>query len=68
LRKQQINRITDCEMKFIWKTAGYTKWDHKTNEDILDKLKIKSLTDCIQNYQSKWKEHANRMNAGTIPK
>jgi hypothetical protein len=55
-------------MKFIWKTAGYTKWDHKTNEDILDKLKIKSLTDCIQNYQSKWKEHANRMNAGTIPK
>jgi hypothetical protein len=25
-------------MKLMWRTAGYNKWDHKRNEDILDKL------------------------------
>jgi hypothetical protein len=29
--KQDINRITACEMKFTRRTtAGYTEWDHKT--------------------------------------
>jgi len=23
----------------MWRTTGYTKWDHKRNEDILDKTK-----------------------------
>jgi len=26
-RKQDTNRITACEMKLMWGTAGYTKWD-----------------------------------------
>jgi hypothetical protein len=55
-------------MKFVQGTAGYTKWDHKRNEDILDKLKIKPIIDYIQNYQRKWKEHMNRMNEGRNPK
>jgi len=64
--KQDINRITACEMKFMWRTAGYTKWDQKRNEDILDKLKIRPLTYYIQNYQRKWKEHMHWMNTGRI--
>jgi len=29
IRKQDINRITAGEVKFIWRTTGYTKWDPK---------------------------------------
>jgi len=47
---------------------GYTKWNHKRNEDILHKLKIKPVIDHIQNYQMKWKESMNRMNTGRITK
>jgi hypothetical protein len=55
-------------MKFTGRTVGYTNWDHKRNESILDKLKTKPLIDYFQNYQRKWKEHMNRMNRGRIPK
>jgi len=41
--------------------------DHKINE-ILDKLKIKPLTDYIEYYQTKGKEHVNRTNTGRILK
>jgi hypothetical protein len=50
------------------RTASYTKGDHKGNEDILDKLKIKSAIDYVQNFQSKCEEEVNRMNTGKIPK
>jgi hypothetical protein len=68
IRKQGNNRITAYEMKSMWRTVGYTKWDHKINQNILDKLKIKPMTDYIQHYQRKWKENTNKMNMGKIPK
>jgi hypothetical protein len=52
-------------MRFIQGTAGYIKWDHK-KEDISDKLKIKPVTDYIQNYERKW--NMNTMNTERIPK
>jgi len=61
LRKQGINRITGCKMKFVCRAQGYTKWNHK-RKYILDKPKIKSVIGYIQNYQRKWKELVNRMN------
>jgi len=67
-RKQDINRITAWEMKFTWRTAGCTEWDHERSENTLDKLKIKSEIGYILNYQRKWQEHMNRMNTGRIPK
>jgi hypothetical protein len=53
-------------MKFMQRTAGYNKWNHKGNMDILDKLKFKPVIDYIHNYRRKWKEHANVMNTGRI--
>jgi hypothetical protein len=50
------------------RTAGYTKWAHKRNKDILDKLKIQPMLDYLQNYQMKWKEHVNKINTGRIQK
>jgi hypothetical protein len=38
-------------MKFTQRTTGYMKWDHKRDEDIITELKIKPVTDYIQNYQ-----------------
>jgi len=55
-------------MKLMRRTAGYTKWDHKIYEDILNEHKIKPAVDYIQNYQIMWNEHLNRMNTGRIPK
>jgi hypothetical protein len=40
-KKQNIDRVTDCETKFMARAEGYTKWDNKINEDILDILKLK---------------------------
>jgi hypothetical protein len=63
-----MNRITACEMKFMRRTAGQTKLDHKGNQNILDKLTFKSVIDYIQNYQRKWTKHVNKRNRGRILK
>jgi len=39
-KKGDSSKFTDCEMKFMRNAAGYTKWDHKENEDIQTELKI----------------------------
>jgi len=36
------------------RTADYTKWNEKRNEDALNKLKIKPRIGNIQNFQRKW--------------
>jgi hypothetical protein len=68
IRKGDSNRLTACEMKFMRRTAGYTKWDHKRNEDILTELKIEPMIHYIKHYQESWRSHVNRMNAGRFPK
>jgi hypothetical protein len=32
-------------MRFLSRTAGYTRWDHKRNEDILTELQMSHITD-----------------------
>jgi hypothetical protein len=48
------------------KNSRLYKWDHKVNEHILDKVKIKPVIDYFQNYKRKWSEHMKRMNTGRI--
>jgi hypothetical protein len=43
IRKCNTNTITACKMKLMQRAAGYNKWNHRRNENILDKLKIKPL-------------------------
>jgi hypothetical protein len=40
IRKSDESRITALEMKFMRPTAGYTKWDLKSNEEMLKELKV----------------------------
>jgi hypothetical protein len=56
------------QTRFMQRTVGNTKLDHKINQDILDILIIKPMIDYIQIYKRKWKEYANRMNTGRVPK
>jgi hypothetical protein len=55
-------------MRFLRRTAGYTRWGHKRNEDILTELQISQITEFTFQYRKNWKEHVNRMSSDRIPK
>jgi hypothetical protein len=38
-------RLRSAEMCFLRRSAGYTGWDHKRNEDILTELQISQMTE-----------------------
>ncbi|KAJ4451211.1 hypothetical protein ANN_02671 [Periplaneta americana] len=68
LRKADKCRITAYEMRFMRRTAGYTKWDLKRNCEILKELKTQPVLDYIVQYQSNWKHHLERMSNSRLPK
>ncbi|KAJ4428526.1 hypothetical protein ANN_24570 [Periplaneta americana] len=51
IRTKAESRLTAGEMRFMRRTAGYTKWDRKKNEDILQELNVSSILDYISRYQ-----------------
>jgi hypothetical protein len=61
-------RLISAEMRFLRRTAGYTRWDHKRNEDSLTELQISQITEFICQYRKNWKEHVDRMGSDRIPK
>jgi hypothetical protein len=61
-------RLISAEKRFMRRTAGYTSWDHKRNEDILTELQISQITEFIYQYTKNWKEHVDRMSSDRIPK
>jgi hypothetical protein len=52
IQKSDESRITACEMKFMRRTAGYTKWDLKRNEEVLKELKVEPILDYICRYKT----------------
>jgi hypothetical protein len=55
-------------MKFLRRTAGYTKLDKKRNTEILWELKINSVLEHIDQYRNNWKQHVQRMDWSCIPR
>jgi hypothetical protein len=55
------------EIKFIQKTAKCTWRDFKTNEEIVNELKVTSILDKITSYQTECKQHVNRMPKFILP-
>ena len=41
-------------MKFFRGTAGYTHFDHKMNEEILEGLKVEPADEKLRRYKSNW--------------
>jgi hypothetical protein len=49
--------MTETEIKYMRRTAGYTWTDHETNAE----LNITPVLDKIQDYKGEWIQHINRM-------
>jgi hypothetical protein len=44
--------LTSIEITFLRRTAGYTLFDHKRNEEILEELKVEPTEDKLRRYKT----------------
>jgi hypothetical protein len=51
VKSEDKSELTTAEMRFMRKTAKYTWKDHKTNEEIINELKVTSVLDKITSYK-----------------
>ena len=63
----QRRRIEVAEMKLLRPLAGYTLYDHKTNDYIRRELRITGILDKIDEYRRNWLSHLQRMPQNRIP-
>jgi len=49
-------------MKFFGISKGYTLYDHKRIEEILEELNVEPADDKLRRYTSNWLRHVTRMN------
>jgi hypothetical protein len=68
IRKSGKTRIIANEIKFLRRTAGYTKLDKEINTDVLRELKINSVLEHTDQYRNNWKQHVQRMDRSRIPR
>jgi len=54
-------------MKLLKPLAGYTLYDHKTNDCICRELRITGILDKIDEYRRNWLSHLQRMPQNRIP-
>ena len=67
LTASQWWRIEAAEMKLLRPLAGYTLYDHKTNDYIRRELQITGILDKIDEYRQNWFQHLQRMPQNRIP-
>ena len=60
-------RTEAAEMELVRPLAGYTLYDHKTNDYIRRELRITGILDKIDEYRRKWFQHLQRMPQNRIP-
>jgi hypothetical protein len=63
----QIRRIEAAEMKLLRPLAGYTLYDHKTNDSLRRELKTECILNKIDEYRRNWFLHLQRMPPNRIP-
>ena len=61
LKSRDAIRITETEIKYVRKTAGYTWTDYKRNTEIAKELNITPVLDKIEEHRRNWLLHINRM-------
>jgi hypothetical protein len=67
-KAKDTRRITAAEMKYMRRTAGYTRTDYKTNTQIAKEIKITPILDKLLEYKRKWIQHVNRMPHNRLPR
>ena len=55
-------------IKYMRRTAGYTRTDYKTNTQIANELKITPILDKLLEYKRNWIQHVNRMSRNRLPR
>ncbi|KAJ4439104.1 hypothetical protein ANN_15061 [Periplaneta americana] len=60
------NVITSEEETML--QAGYTKWDHKRNEDVMEELQLEPVINHVKHYQNNWINNLHRMHRDRLPK
>ncbi|KAJ4429655.1 hypothetical protein ANN_21856 [Periplaneta americana] len=68
IRNIDSQRLTAAEMRFMRRTAGYTRMDHINNLDIMKELQIGPITEYLQKYRQNWRSHVIRMLRSRIPR
>jgi hypothetical protein len=68
VRRTDERRLISAGKRFLRRTAGYSRWDHRRNEDISTELQISHITEFICQYRKNWKAYVDRMNSDRIPK
>jgi len=63
----QRPRIEAAEMKLMIPLAGYTLYDHKTNDYIRREIRITNVLDKRDEYRRNWLSHLQRMPQNRIP-
>jgi hypothetical protein len=63
----QRRRTEAAEMKLLRPLAGYTIYDHKTNDYTRRELRITDIVDKIDEYRRNWLLHLQRMPQNRIP-
>ena len=61
LTASQRRRIEAAEMKLLRPLAGYTLYDHKTNNYICHELHITGILGKIEEYRWNWFQHLQRI-------
>jgi hypothetical protein len=57
----QRRRNEAAEMKLLRPLAGYTLYDHKTNDSVRRELQTERILDTIDEYKRNWFLHLQRM-------
>jgi hypothetical protein len=63
----QRQRIEAAEMELLRPLAGYTLYDHKTNDSVRRELQTECILDKIDEYRRNWLLHLQRMPLNRIP-
>ena len=67
-KASDARRITEAEMKYMRRTAGYTWTDYKTNAQITKELKVTPILDKLLEYKRSWIQHVNRIPRIRLPR
>jgi hypothetical protein len=63
----QRRRIEAAEMKLLRPLAGYTLYDHETNDPVRRELQTECMLDKIDEYRRNWLLHLQRMPLNRFP-
>jgi hypothetical protein len=66
-KARDARRVTQTEIKYIRKTAGYSWTDYKTNTEIAKELNMAPVLDKIQEYRRNCLLRINRMPLNSLP-